>query len=228
MSETLHRIVLIDDHGLCRRGLCDLLERTHSEIKVVASTGDPEEALSALFEHAPDLAVMDLRMPLMDGLSLLTRFRAEGVTTPVVILTMSDAQEDIARALRAGVRGYLLKDMKPDEVVQAIRRCARGELVVAPALAAKLANLFQAGDPAPVEAPREKTQKLTEREREILMCVASGKSNKAIAKSLNISHDTVKLHVRHIFAKLKLSSRVEAAVFAVEHGVAMKQGAQPG
>lgn len=214
MSEQI-RVVLIDDHGLCRRGLTELLE-LRAGIKVLGATGNPDEALELLRQELPDLVVMDLRMPLMDGLSLLKRLRAEGIDTPVMILTMSDSQEDMANALRGGVRGFLLKDMDPEDVIDSIRRCARGELVVAPAMAVKLANLLQSGQPG---QPKEKSVRLTEREREILQYLASGKSNKAIAKSLNISHDTVKLHVRHILAKLNLTSRVEAAVFAVEHGV---------
>jgi len=155
-------------------------------------------------------------MPLMDGVGLLRRVRAAGIETPAVILTMSDSSEDLGNALRAGVRGYLLKDMDPSDIVAAIRRAAKGELVVAPAMAGKLAQVLQSGS----EPARDKSVKLTEREREILRHLASGKSNKAIAKVLNISHDTVKLHVRHILAKLNLTSRVEAAVFAVEHGEA--------
>ena len=223
MSETL-RVVLIDDHGLCRRGLTELLE-LQPDIKVLGSTGNPGEALDMLREHAPDLVVMDLRMPLMDGLTLLRHLRAEGIDTPVMILTMSDSPDDMANALRAGVRGYLLKDMNPEDVIESIRRCARGDLVVAPAMAVKLANLLQSG---PTDQPKDKAVKLTEREREILQYLASGKSNKAIARSLNISHDTVKLHVRHILAKLNMTSRVEAAVFAVEHGVSPRMHTHSG
>lgn len=218
MSDSL-RVVLVNDHGLCRRGLTELLE-LQDGIKVMGATGDPTEALGLLREHLPDLVVMDLRMPMMDGLTLLRHLRAEGLDTPVMILTMSDSQDDMANALRAGVRGYLLKDMNPEDVIESIRRCARGDLVVAPAMANKLANLLQSGHG---EAPKEKSVRLTEREREILQYLAGGKSNKAIARSLNISHDTVKLHVRHILAKLNLTSRVEAAVFAVEHGVSPRQ-----
>ena len=208
------RIILVDDHQLCRRGLAELLEDS-GDFKVLGATGDPLHAEILIREQSPDLIVMDLRMPMMSGLGLLQRVRAAGCETPAVILTMSDAQEDLANALRAGVRGYLLKDMEPVDIVDCIRRTAKGELVVAPAMAVKLANLFQHGAQ---EQPKDKSVKLTEREREILQHLASGKSNKEIARSLNISHDTVKLHVRHILAKLNLSSRVEAAVFAVEHG----------
>ena len=160
------KIVLVEDHSLCRSGLTDLLQQRGR--MQVAATGNPDVVPDLLRTLQPDLLVLDLRMPAMDGLTLLRRLRAAGFETPALILTMSDAQEDLAAALRAGVRGYLLKDMEPEDVIAAIARAARGE------------------------------------------------SNKTIARALDISHDTVKLHVRHILAKLNLSSRVEAAVFAVE------------
>ena len=165
---------------------------------------------------------MDLRMVPVDGHHLLTRFRAEGIDTPVVVLTMSDSQEDLGRAFRAGVRGYLLKDMDPDDVIDAIRRTARGEVVVAPVMALKLVDLLLPAQPGTTRADYMKS--LTEREREILQHLSNGKSNKAIALALGISHDTVKLHVRHILSKLGLRSRVEAAVFAVEHRAAATSG----
>jgi len=155
-----------------------------------------------------------LRMPTLDGLTLLRQLRAEGIDTPVLILTMSDAEADLAAALRAGVRGYLLKDMEPEEVIAAIERAARGELVVAPAMTLKLAQMLHSGSKG--SERKGLMDSLTDRERQILDHLARGESNKAIARALDISHDTVKLHVRHILAKLNLSSRVEAAVFAVE------------
>ncbi len=207
------RVVLVDDHALCRNGLTDLL--THrGGMEVLAALSDPEQVLAVLREQRPDLIVLDLRMPAIDGLALLRRIRGEGIDTPAVILTMSDAEADLSAALRAGVRGYLLKDMEPEEIMAAIVRAARGELVVAPQLTLKLAQLLQ-----PEGRGRERQGlmgSLTEREREILEHLARGESNKAIARALDISHDTVKLHVRHVLAKLNLSSRVEAAVFAVE------------
>ncbi|MDE1950226.1 MAG: DNA-binding response regulator, partial [Burkholderiales bacterium] len=140
--------------------------------------------------------------------------RAEGITTPALILTMSDARDDLASALQAGVTGYLLKDMEPEDVIAAIVRAAHGELVVAPALTLKLAQMLQSGSSGPER--RDLLGSLTEREREILAHLSHGESNKTIARALDISHDTVKLHVRHILTKLNLNSRVEAAVFAVE------------
>jgi two-component system nitrate/nitrite response regulator NarL len=211
MSDPI-RIVQVDDHGLCRQALSDLLE-LRGGMKVLATVGNPIEAPAVLRETQPDLAIIDLRMGALDGLSLIRKLNEEGVGVPVVILTMSDSKDDMAAALRLGVRGYLLKDMEPADVIDSIRRAAKGELVVAPAMAGKLAGILQDG---PQKEKKSSLAQLTERERQILEHVACGKSNKAIAVALNISHDTVKLHVRHILAKLNMSSRVEAAVFAVE------------
>ncbi|MBK7473267.1 MAG: response regulator [Betaproteobacteria bacterium] len=211
------RVLLIDDHALCRRGLAELLERRPG-ITVAGFTGDPDEASRMVAALVPDLVVLDLRMPDVDGLTLLKRLREEGCKAAVLILTMSDSQDDLARALRAGVRGYVLKNMEPDDLVDAIQRVARGEMVVAPALMLKLANML---DGSQQYQSRESLMvSLTEREREILTHLARGESNKTIARALDISHDTVKLHVRHILSKLNLTSRVEAAIFAVEHRIA--------
>lgn len=207
------RIVLVDDHALCRTGLSDLL-RLRGGMDVLAALCDADEVLAVLREKQPDLVVLDLRMPATDGLTLLRRMRAEGIETPAVILTMSDSELDLSAALRAGVRGYLLKDMEPEDVIVAIGNAARGELTVAPAMTMKLAQLLQASTRGTDR--RGLLATLTQREREILDHLARGESNKTIARALDISHDTVKLHVRHILSKLNLSSRVEAAVFAVE------------
>jgi two-component system nitrate/nitrite response regulator NarL len=207
------RVVLVDDHTLCRNGLTELLHH-RGNIKVVAALGDPALVPGVLREHRPDLLVLDLRMPSGDGLALLRQLRAEGCDTPALILTMSDSEADLAAALRTGVRGYLLKDMEPEEVIGAIERAARGEVTFAPAMTVKLAQLLQRGTTG--SQRRSLLDSLTERERQILDHLARGESNKTIARALEISHDTVKLHVRHILSKLNLSSRVEAAVFAVE------------
>lgn len=211
------RVALIDDHSLCRSGLTELLTRRYG-ITVVGATGDADELVKLLREHQPDLLVMDLRMEPVDGLTLLARLREEQIDTPVVVLTMSDSDTDLAAALRAGVRGYLLKDMAPEDVADAIRRVAAGEMVVAPALTIKMINILQKGEQGQQgQARRNALTLLTEREREILQLLARGESNKAIAMTLHISNDTVKQHVRHILTKLNLTSRVEAAVlFTVE------------
>ena len=208
------RVMLVDDHGLCRSGLSELLEHLGGML-VVGSTGNPAQVVPMLREQQPDLMVLDLRLATTDGLSLLRLIRAEGYETPVVILTMSDSEDDMSAALRAGVRGYLLKDMEPEEIINAIARAARGEMVVASAMTLKLAQILQSGPKGSVKG--DLVASLTEREREVLDHVACGESNKVIAKALGISHNTVKLHVRHIMDKLNLRSRVEAAVFAFEY-----------
>lgn len=209
------KIVLVDDQGLCRRGLSELLSRCYG-FNVLGAVGTLED-LRAMIKEQPDLLVMDLRMQPMDGLAMLEQIRKEGCTVPVVMLTMSDSEVDLGNAIRAGVRGYLLKDMAPDEVVDAIRRVAAGELVVAPTMTVKMIDMLR-GDQHGQE-PKNSLKLLTEREREILQLLSRGESNKAIALTLSISYDTVKQHVRHILNKLNLSSRVKAAVlFAKEQG----------
>ncbi len=215
------RVVLVDDHTLFRMGLAELLEQRGS-IKVVGVTGNADEARRLLREEKPDVLIMDLHMPPLDGLTLFRQLRHEGYTTPTLMLTVSNAEEDLSNVLRAGARGYLLKDMEPDDVVDAILRASRGETVVAPAMTMKLVKLLQNDQPTPSSSSMLDT--LTQREREILTHLAQGESNKVIARALDISHDTVKLHVRHILSKLNLTSRVEAAVFAVEHKLSAQNG----
>ena len=206
------RIVLVDDHTLFRKGLAELLERD-GLVHVVAMTGQPNEVQALLREHQPDVLILDLNMPGTDGISLMQHLRGEGFALPILILTVSEAEEDLARALRSGASGYLLKSMEPDDVVDALQRAVKGETVVAPAMTAKLISLLD----NKASSSHSLLDSLTQREREILTHLAKGESNKAIARQLDISYDTVKLHVRHVLAKLNLSSRVEAAVFAVEH-----------
>lgn len=213
LSETI-RVALVDDHNLCRRGLTELLTHCYG-MTVVGATDNAKGLETLLREQTPSLVVMDLRMEPLGGLQLIEIMRKNGFDTPVVILTMSDAESDLAAALRAGVRGYLLKDMAPDDVVDAIRRVAGGEMVVAPAMTVKMIDILQHGEREP--GYQNSLKNLTEREREILQLLANGESNKAIAQTLGISNDTVKQHVRHILTKLNLTSRVEAAVlYAVE------------
>lgn len=216
MTETtVSRIVLVDDHTLFRKGLAELLER-EGEVSVAAITGNPDEVPDLLRQHRPHVLLLDLNLGGADGISVMQQLRLDGFSLPVLMLTVSEAEEDLARALRSGANGYLLKSMEPDEVVDAIVRAARGETVVAPAMTAKLVKLLdnKGGNAVP------QLETLTQREREILAHLSKGESNKAIARQLEISYDTVKLHVRHILAKLNLSSRVEAAVFAVENRLA--------
>ena len=212
------RVLLADDHTLFRKGLAELLEQ-RGGVTVVGMAASAREALAMFAQVSPDVVITDLNMPPDGGLGLLRDLRREKWAGPILILTVSDAEEDLTAALKAGAQGYLLKDMEPDDVVDAVQRALRGETVIAPALTLKLVNLLQGGG-SPATAKADALKQLTAREREILTYLAQGLSNKAIARSLDISHDTVKLHVRHILAKLNLTSRVEAAIFAVEQKAA--------
>ncbi len=221
MNEDSIKVMLVDDHTLFRKGLAELLDG-RDNIRVAATTGIPTDAAVLLDEAKPDVLVLDLNMPPHGGLALLRELQGKGWSKPTLILTVSDAEDDLANAMRAGARGYLLKDMEPGDVVDAIQRAVRGETVVAPAMTLKLVNLLQGGGSK--NATRDNLlAQLTAREREILDHLAQGQSNKAIARALDISHDTVKLHVRHILSKLNLTSRVEAAVFAVEQKMSPRQ-----
>lgn len=220
-TPTMHtKVMLVDDHALCRSGLSELLQN-RTDMVVAASTGDRTKVIPLLREVQPQLLVLDLNLGPVDGLSILREVRAEGIDVPVVVLTMSNSEEDLSAALRAGVRGYLLKDMDPDDVIESIGRAARGELVVAPAMTVKLAQMWQ--NEKDGAGARNPADTLTDRERQVLDHLACGKSNKVIAQALDISHNTVKLHVHHIMAKLNLGSRVEAAVYAFEHRMSTEQ-----
>jgi len=219
MSESKQvSVLLVDDHTLFRKGLAELLEQ-RGDIRVAGIAGNADDAMRLFADTRPDVVITDLNMPPHGGLALLRQIRAEGWPGPVLVLTVSDAEEDLAGALRAGAQGYLLKDMEPDDVVDAVQRAVRGETVVAPAMTLKLVHLLQGGGAATVDKA-DALKQLTARECEILDYLAQGLSNKGIARILDISHDTVKLHVRHILSKLNLTSRVEAAVFAIEHKTA--------
>ena len=218
------RVMLVDDHTLFRKGLAELLH-ARSDIEVVAATAGATEAARLVQETKPDVLLLDLNLPPHGGLALLRTLQDYGWSGPALILTVSDAEDDLANALHAGARGYLLKDMEPEDVIDAILRAVRGETVVAPAMTMKLVNLLQPGRQN--KTKENLLRQLTEREREILDHLARGMSNKAIARALDISYDTVKLHVRHILSKLNFTSRVEAAVFAVEHKASPQSSSAP-
>ena len=208
------KIILVDDHLFSGADSRNYSTRNYG-MTIVGDTDNADELISLMLEHQTSLVVMDLNLEQTDGLGLLKRIRKEGLLTPVLILTMSDAQSDLANALRAGVRGYLLKSMDPEDVVDAIRRVAAGELVVAPSLTEKLVMILQ--NESQEQSGNHILKSLTARQREILQFLARGKSNKVIALKLGISAETVKQHIRNILTKLNLSSRVAAAVlFAVE------------
>lgn len=212
------KVLLIDDHTLFRLGLKGLLERSGIEV-LAASTG--QNGLSMAIEINPDVILLDMRMPNMDGLDVLKALREQGVQAPITMLTTSTDENDLVRTLRNGAQGYLLKDMDPKDLVSALQKIKDGETVVAPQLAGTLARALQNKPAAePVKTP---LSELTPREMEIICHLAEGQSNKAIARDLGISDGTVKLHVKAILRKLDVRSRVEAAVIAVEQGLGRKK-----
>ena len=214
------RVLLVDDHLLFRRGLEVLFER--SGIDVVGSVGDGWEAIRQAKEHDPDAILLDLRMDGLDGLTTLDYLREAGLKAAVIILTMSEEEEDLVTALRQGATGYLLKDSDPEEVVKAVEEAVKkGHCTVTPRLSGTLATVIR--DRSSEESQdADPLAELTLREREILAHLAAGKSNKLIARALDISDGTVKLHVKAILRKLGVHSRVEAALIAAERGLAKK------
>ncbi len=212
------KVLLIDDHTLFRAGLEDLL--TRRGIKVVASVGSGDEGLKMASELDADvdIVLLDMRMPKMDGITVLRSLKKDHPDLPVAMLTTSSVEEDLIGSLKNGAQGYLLKDMEPDELVVALRDIIDGKTVVAPDLAHVLAQAVQ-GKIKPKEEEINPFSSLTPREFEILTLLAEGQSNKVIARNLGISDGTVKLHVKAILRKLNISSRITAAVMAVEYGV---------
>ena len=212
------KVLLIDDHTLFRAGLEDLL--TRRGIKVAASVGGGDEGLKMADELGSELDVvlLDMRMPKMDGIGVLRLLKKSHPDLPVAMLTTSSVEEDLIGALKNGAQGYLLKDMEPDELVVALRDILAGKTVVAPDHAPVLAQAVQ-GKIKPKEEEINPFASLTPREFEILTLLAEGQSNKVIARNLGISDGTVKLHVKAILRKLNISSRITAAVMAVEYGV---------
>lgn len=218
------RVLLIDDHALFRFGVSELLERRG--IEVVDALGECEAGIERVVETAPDVVLLDLRMPRLSGLEVLKRLRQAGQTMPVAMLTTSADERDLIASLKAGAQGYLLKDMEPDELISALKDILAGRTVVAKELTGILARVVQGAR----EEPREPASfaNLTPREREILRHLAEGQSNKAIARELGITDGTVKLHVKAILRKLAVHSRVEAAVIAVERNLRTLDGGESG
>ena len=214
------RVVLIDDHALFRDGLTALLERRG--IEVIAAVGDGQAGIEAVLKTTPDVILLDLRMPEMSGISVLSLLEKEGTNIPIVMLTTSVNKIDLAESLRNGARGYLVKDMEPDELVVALNDIVTGKMVVAPELTGILAELVKNGLQETGDGLGAPFDQLTPRELEILCHLSEGQSNKVIARQLSISDGTVKLHVKAILRKLGVHSRVEAAVMAVENAICGK------
>ena len=207
------RLLLVDDHGVVRAGL-RLYLQGQPDLEVVGEAGDGATAVKLAQELAPDVILMDLQMPTMDGIEATRRIRAAQPEVEVVVLTTFIDNANITAAIQAGAVGYVLKDVPPGELAEAIRAAARGEVHLAPAVQR---TLMQAMAHPNHTAPAPDA--LTEREREVLSLLAAGRSNKEIARQLSVTERTVKGHVGNVLGKLGLASRTQAAVYAMRHGL---------
>ncbi len=208
-------VLIADDHPVVRQGLRALLE-LEEDIEVVGEVGDGAEAVKKAEELVPDVVLMDLAMPKLDGVVATGRIKDISPKTRVLVLTNYAEDEQVFGAMKAGATGYLLKDVEPSDLVQAVRRAHRDEPALSPLIAKKLIG--------EISQPRSKQSipetELTPKEREVLRLVAKGKSNKEIADSLFISQKTAKTHIGNILSKLYLSNRTEAALYALQHKLA--------
>jgi len=218
------RLLVVDDHNLFRRGLIALLGQ-HAQLQVVGEAGDAAEALRRAAELQPDVVLLDNHLPGARGVDALPGLHEVAPRSRIMMLTVSEDEEDLASALRHGAHGYLLKTTEGDELLAAIERCVGGESVLSPVMTAKLVSAFKSSTravPTAAAATADEADALSPREMEVLRELARAASNKEIARTLNIAETTVKIHVQNILRKLRLSSRVQAAVFASEHGLAAK------
>jgi two-component system nitrate/nitrite response regulator NarL len=216
------RILLIDDHTLFRSGVRALLQK-QGDFEIVDEAADGVEGIKRAKQHRPDVILLDLNMPGLSGLEALHLLVEDLPDSAVIVLTVSEEGEELAAALRSGARGYLLKNIETEALTSAIRRAAAGEPVISDTMTAKLVQQFQAppASPGPATAPLQRSDSapLTARERDIVQGLVRGDSNKMIARDLGVAESTVKIHVQNILKKLNLASRVQVAVYAVEHGM---------
>jgi two-component system, NarL family, response regulator LiaR len=205
------RVLIADDHPFVRHGLRTYLE-TLDDMEVVGEASEGTEAVELAGRARPDVVLMDLVMPELDGVEATRRIRVASPATKVIVLTSFDDDERVFPAIKAGAAGYLLKDVRPSELADAVRKASRGEALLAPSVAARLMQ--------EVSGERPASAGLTGRELEVLRLIARGLSNKLIARELVVSEKTVKTHVSNILAKLHLADRTQAALYAVREGLA--------
>ena len=210
------RILLVDDHTLFRSGLKALLSR-QADFEIVGEASDGLEGVKLAEQLKPDLVLLDLDMPVMNGTEALAQMLAANRELPVVMLTVSEDAEDLKEAFVLGARGYLVKNIDAEYLVNGVRQVVAGESVMSPEMTSKFVNGIRAKHLSLMPEVRPETVKsLTERERQILGCLAQGASNREMANLLNMSESTVKAHLQHIMRRFDFSSRVQAAVFAAE------------
>ncbi len=211
-SLTTTSVLIIDDHPLFRKGVGQLVN-SQDDLNVVGESASGEEGIEVATRVKPDLILLDLNMKHMDGFQVLKKIKETDLDALVILLTVSDAEKDLVTAVRLGADGYLLKDSEPEVMLDKIRQAAKGEIVLDDVLASVLSRAIREDRH---QTPTNKSS-LTNRESEILSFIAQGQCNKVIARNLDISDGTVKVHVKNLLRKLKLKSRLEAAVWAIEH-----------
>jgi two-component system, NarL family, response regulator len=204
MSQAI-QVLIADDHAIFRQGLATIISRD-SDMKVIAQAENGQQAIDLFREHQPDVTLMDLRMPEVNGVEAIGAIHAEFKSARIIVLTTYDSDEDIYRGLQAGAKGYLLKETEPDELLNAIRTVYQGQQYIPPDVGAKLVQ-------------RLRNPELSERELSVLRAMAQGMSNADIAAALNISEGTVKSHVNRILNKLDVSDRTQAVIVAVKRGI---------
>jgi two-component system nitrate/nitrite response regulator NarL len=211
-------VLIVDDHPLFRRGVAQLLAMD-PQIQVVGEAADQAGALAMARQHEPDLILLDLNLKGESGIDILSALKDEDAARRVVMLTVSDAPDDLMQAIRAGADGYLLKDMEPEDLLVRVREALIGTTVISDALAGRLAAALRAEAQDSARKSERDLALLTDREQAVLRCLADGQSNKLIARTLSITEGTVKVHVKHLLKKLNFRSRVEAAVWATQIGM---------
>jgi DNA-binding NarL/FixJ family response regulator len=203
------RVLVVDDHPVVRHGLTSIL-RYEQDIEVVGAAADGAEAVRMILEHTPDVVLLDLRLPRLSGIEVMRQVRAQAPRVRFLVLTTYDTDEYIGPALAAGAQGYLLKDATPDELARGVRSLVQGGAALEPAVAARLLERM---------SEEERGEELSARELEVLRQLVAGASNKVIAARLNLSENTVKSHISHIFGKLGVQSRAEAVAVALQRGM---------
>ncbi|WP_248962345.1 response regulator [Sphaerisporangium perillae] len=210
------RVLIADDHPIVRQGLRTFLD-LQGDLEVVGEAADGAEAVALVGALSPDVLLLDLKMPVLDGLGALRELSGQGLRMRVIVLTSVSDRDDVAPAMRAGASGFLYKDVDPAALVQAVRSVHGGQILLAPEAAEAMLSGPSSSDQAAVPAP---FAVLTDREREVLALIASGRSNREIARHLVVAEKTVKTHVSNVLMKLGVQDRTQAALYAVRHGLA--------
>ncbi len=215
------RILLVDDHHLFRKGVAALLA-IHKDLKVVGEAGDGYEAVQRARETQPDIILMDINMPKCNGLAVIRAIKQEMPNVRVVMLTVSDSDRDLFAAIKSGADGYLLKNLKPERLFEMLDGMRQGESALSDSLTTSVLDELRQRDRASTAAPVEEAG-LTERDLQVLECVARGETNRQIAETLSITENTVKIHLHNILGKLHVENRTQAAMYAVREGLVAAQ-----